>query len=89
MGETTWRESDAGELPGFAEPGWAKILCNFSLRAYGERRTDRATGAASLAEMTLATTDERRDTAFRFSHDGQWADLSYRELGTAVREIAR
>lgn len=38
-GETVWRESDAAELPGFAEPGWAKIFCNFSLRPYGEHQT--------------------------------------------------
>jgi hypothetical protein len=60
-GETTWRESEAQELPGFAEPGWAKILCNFSLRPYGERRT-----LVSYEARTKATDPESRTAFLRY-----------------------
>lgn len=60
-GETVWRESDAAELPGFDEPGWARIFCNFSLRPYGERRT-----LVSYEARTQATDPESRRGFLRY-----------------------
>jgi hypothetical protein len=60
-GETVWRESEAGELSGFDEPGWAKIFCNFSLRPYGERRT-----LVSYEARTQATDPESRRGYLRY-----------------------
>lgn len=34
-----WRSVDAGDFPGFAEPGWGKIAANFSVLPYGSDRT--------------------------------------------------
>lgn len=60
-GATVWRESEASELPGFDEPGWAKIFCNFSLRPYGERRT-----LVSYEARTQATDPESRRGFLRY-----------------------
>ncbi len=38
-GETVWVQIDAADFETFAEPGFGKIACNFSLRAYGADRT--------------------------------------------------
>jgi hypothetical protein len=34
-----WRDVDASDFPGFAEPGWGKIAANFSVRPYGADKT--------------------------------------------------
>jgi hypothetical protein len=38
-GETLWEEIDAADFVSFAEPGRARIACNFTLRPYGARQT--------------------------------------------------
>jgi long-chain acyl-CoA synthetase len=48
---------------------------------------ERGTGAATLAEMALKLS-EFDGTALKFKDDGDWAELSYEELGTAAREVA-
>jgi len=34
-----WRDVDRSEFAGFAETGWGRIACNFSVRDYGATRT--------------------------------------------------
>ncbi len=34
-----WRDVDAADFPGFAEPGWGKIAANFSVLPYGPGKT--------------------------------------------------
>ena len=38
-GETVWEMTSADEFAAFATPGFAKIVCNFSLRTYGRDHT--------------------------------------------------
>jgi hypothetical protein len=38
-GETIWAQIDAADFETFAEPGFGKIACNFSLNPYGTDRT--------------------------------------------------
>jgi hypothetical protein len=38
-GETVWAKIDGADFETFAEPGFGKIACNFSLRSYGPDRT--------------------------------------------------
>lgn len=56
-GETRWRDTEASDFAFFAEPGLARIACNFSLRPYGAGRT-----LVSYEARTQAT-----DTASRRS----------------------
>jgi long-chain acyl-CoA synthetase len=51
--------------------------------------TGRATGASTVCAMALATTSRDRGAALRFPRAGGWTELSYSDLGEAVREIAR
>lgn len=60
-GETDWRTTDAGEFAEFAEPGLAKIACNFSLRPYGAART-----LLSYEARTKATDEESRRQFLRY-----------------------
>ena len=54
----------------------------------GDTATKAGTGAKTLAGMVLQAVDEYDDAALRY-HDGDdWTDVSYDELGEAVREIA-
>jgi long-chain acyl-CoA synthetase len=51
---------------------------------------ERATGAASIPAMLLRTTDRHAGAvALRHALGGGWTEMSYTQLGTAVREIAR
>jgi long-chain acyl-CoA synthetase len=47
-----------------------------------------ATGAGTLPEMVLRSTAQHTGSALRFWRDGRWDELSYAELGSAVRETA-
>lgn len=46
-----WRDVPATEFAAFADPGWGKIACNFSVRPYG------ATSTLLTYECRTATTD--------------------------------
>ena len=46
-----WRDVPLAEFDGFAEPGYGKIACNFSVRHYGAGRT------LLTYECRVATTD--------------------------------
>ncbi len=53
-----WRDVPRGEFASFAEPGFGKIACNFSVRAYGE-------GSSLLSyECRTATTDAASRRSF-------------------------
>ena len=48
------------------------------------------TGAETLAGMVLATAERHGDTiALRGKRDGEWREVSYRDLGETARAIAR
>ena len=51
--------------------------------------SERATGAATLAEMVVRATSAAHGPALRYARGDGWTELSYAELGSAVREIAR
>jgi long-chain acyl-CoA synthetase len=51
--------------------------------------TERATRARTLVQMVLNATATHEGPALRYARDGEWVELSYAELGEAVREIAR
>jgi long-chain acyl-CoA synthetase len=51
--------------------------------------SERATGALTLAEMALRATATKDGPALRYARGDTWTDMSYAELGTVVREIAR
>jgi hypothetical protein len=57
-GETVWQEIDAADFVSFDRPGFGKIGCNFSLRAYG------STGTLVSYEARTQTTDEAARRAF-------------------------
>lgn len=38
-GSIEWRDTRLEDFASFAEPGWGKIACNFSVRGYGGDRT--------------------------------------------------
>jgi hypothetical protein len=65
-GETTWREIDAADFGSFAEPGFARIAANMSLRPYGAERT-----LVSHECRTRATDPESRRAFLRY-----WRALS-------------
>ena len=65
-GETAWEQIDAAEFAAFAAPGFAKLACNFSLRAYGAAQT-----LVSYECRTLATDDAARAGFLRY-----WRPLS-------------
>jgi hypothetical protein len=53
-----WRPTTRAEFPDFAEPGFGKIACNFSVRTYGD-------GSTLLSyECRTATTDSVSRRAF-------------------------
>ena len=54
-GETVWAQIDAADFEAFAEPGFGKIACNFSLRPYGAGRT-----LVTYECRTLATDENAR-----------------------------
>jgi uncharacterized protein YndB with AHSA1/START domain len=60
-GETVWRESGSSEFAAFSEPRYARIACNFSLRAYGEDRT-----LISYESRTQATDPQSRRAFLRY-----------------------
>ena len=43
----------------------------------------------TLAELVLSATEKHRGTALRYPEGDDWRELSYPEMGTAVREIAK
>jgi hypothetical protein len=60
-GETAWREIDAAEFRDFADPAFARIGCNFSLRPYGSGRT-----LVSYEARTHATDPDSRRAFLRY-----------------------
>jgi hypothetical protein len=60
-GETVWAQIDAADFETFAEPGFGKIACNFSLRAYGADRT-----LVTYECRTLATDQTARRGFMRY-----------------------
>ena len=54
-GDTVWAQIDAADFEAFAEPGFGKIACNFSLRCYGADRT-----LVTYECRTLATDETAR-----------------------------
>jgi hypothetical protein len=54
-GETVWAQIDATDFQTFAQPGFGKIACNFSLRPYGADRT-----LVTYECRTLATDETAR-----------------------------
>ena len=65
-GETSWEEIDAADFAAFDRPGFGKIACNFSLRAYGATRT-----LVSYEARTTATDETARRGFMRY-----WRPLS-------------
>jgi hypothetical protein len=85
-GETAWEQIDATEFAAFAAPGFAKLACNFSVRAYGATQT-----LVSYECRTLATDDVARAGFLRY-----WRPLSpfigvvlRAQLGVVADEAAR
>lgn len=85
-GETTWEQIDAAEFAAFVAPGFAKLACNFSVRAYGAAQT-----LVSYECRTLATDDVARAGFLRY-----WRPLSpfigvvlRAQLGVVADEAAR
>jgi hypothetical protein len=85
-GETAWRQIDAAEFASFAAPGFAKLACNFSMRAYGAAQT-----LVSYECRTLATDEIARAGFLRY-----WRPLSpfigvvlRAQLGVVADEAAR
>jgi hypothetical protein len=60
-GETVWAQIDAAEFGAFAQPGYAKIACNLSLRDYGDTRT-----LISYEARTQATDETARRAFLRY-----------------------
>ena len=60
-GETVWARIDAADFEAFAEPGFGKIACNFSLRPYGADRT-----LVTYECRTLATDETARHGFVRY-----------------------
>ena len=54
----------------------------------GETAVETGTGAKTLAAMLLEAVERYDGTALKYHDGGDWTELSYDELGTAVREIA-
>jgi hypothetical protein len=59
--ETVWAQIDAADFEAFAEPGFGKIACNFSLRPYGADRT-----LVTYECRTLATDETARRGFMRY-----------------------
>ncbi len=49
----------------------------------------RSQGSATMADMLTAAASRHSHPALRYKDDGRWVDVSYPELGTIVREIAK
>jgi hypothetical protein len=58
QGTIEWRDVPLAEYARFAEPGYGKIACNFSVRPYGDRKT------LLSYECRVATTDEQARRKF-------------------------
>jgi hypothetical protein len=65
-GETAWEQIDADGFVTFERPGYARIACNFSVRAYGAERT-----LVSYECRTQATDHAARRAFLRY-----WRPLS-------------
>lgn len=61
-GETAWQTIDADGFATFAEPGYARIGCNLSLRDYGPQTL------VSYEARTVATDAEARRAFLRYWH---------------------
>lgn len=60
-GETVWEQIDAADFATFTRPGYAKIVCEISLRPYGSRHT-----LVSYEARTLALDPDSRATLLRY-----------------------
>src|SRR4051812_570830 len=54
----------------------------------GAKTAGQGTGAATLAAMALEAAQRYDGAALRYKEGDDWAELSWEELGTAIREIA-
>jgi long-chain acyl-CoA synthetase len=52
-------------------------------------RAGMSTGGQTVAAMALGASERFEGTAIRYHDGGGWTDVSYRELGAIVREIAK
>jgi hypothetical protein len=77
-GEIVWTQIDAADLEAFAEPGFGKIVCNFSLRPHGGDRT-----LVTCECRTLAINDTARRCVMRY-----WRPLA-RSIGLVMRSQLR
>ena len=64
-GETVWAQIHASDFEAFAEPGFGKIACNFSLRSYGADWT-LVTYECRTLETDETAQDERLCTRFDY-----------------------
>lgn len=55
----------------------------------GSAATEQDTATETIPAMVLAAAREREGTALRYRAGAEWTELSYEDLGTRVREIAR
>ncbi|HEV2074667.1 MAG TPA: AMP-dependent synthetase/ligase [Thermoleophilaceae bacterium] len=53
------------------------------------KKVDHSTDAGTMSAMVLDAAERFDGMAVRYSDAGSWRDVSYRELGTIVREIGR
>ena len=50
---------------------------------------ERSVHAPTLGRMVLGATSRHQGTALRYKQDGTWRDMTYAELGSKARELAR
>src|SRR3954451_2993253 len=54
----------------------------------GTKQAEQGTGAATLAAMVFEAAERYDGAALKYKDGDDWAELSWEELGSAVREIA-
>jgi long-chain acyl-CoA synthetase len=80
-----WKTADGAALRGCDDRSMSATSISTDARTAAER----ATGARTVVEMVLRATAAHDGPALRFAREGEWAEMSYAELGSAAREIAR
>src|SRR5215211_7428214 len=56
--------------------------------AGGTATAEQGTGTSNLAEMTLEAANRYDGAALKYKEGEEWTEMSWEELGKAVREIA-
>src|SRR5919205_2964977 len=54
----------------------------------GEATAERGTGTGTLAAMALEVVERFDGAALKYKEDGDWKELSYKDLGVAIGGIA-